>query len=553
MTLKTLLVAGMVATMGLGGVAQAQDTSRNQSVERRVHKLKKVKPFYSGRASKVGVTGDYEYLENIGLAPRLFHNPVKISTTLPCPDDIKNHEYSQEEIEAVLNSLNEENVGNKILTYIYTDKNGNLSEAAVLNERARQNVDRDATERLSESNIDLAIGISEDVLPLISNNYIFLTTKCGNGVCFMAFKADMDKETQNDVYKVYQEGASGSVLSQIEVPVSFVGSGFIKNESEVEAQGLMARKAIAKKVPAMAVRGRVLGRAPLRADFGISTGAKVGDRVEIYRAMINKDGDFVSKRISTARIGAMDDNQAYLFPIAGNKGSRKNGDMAVVVPDKKMSIYFEPTWSPRVWGFDVNWTWQNFVTKYGLTGQLIGNLGFAMTEKPSRTFLPLTDGGVIEAQEAEDLYGVDRADYEQFKSPVFLHLGVGYGVSYTIAGLVEFMPFAMAQYEMGLMINKKIVSLKEEDTNSKNIMGSSIRIPVGLNVFFNLGYKFQIGISGGWAYTYGLDDKNTINQGINYNWTEKNYENYMPVKDACKNINAKRTGVFLGVGLRWRF
>lgn len=529
----TLLIGGM-----LGAVAQeATDVQSTKAGvvnagkgKKKFQKKRRPRPFYSAKSMIIGVAGDYEMLENAGLQEKIFENPVEIKTTISEPADIKNG-YTDEEEALVVDQLNNEGVGLKILQYLYTDpKTGEFPHFNRLGERSFRNTQKADRELFGQSFMGVDNLSREDEIPLLENNYIVLTNPTPTGTYYMVFKVAMDKETAFDMNKVFEaygyQGEKNSakaqeVFNSLNVPILFVTSGKFTGTGATEESSAELRKELAKNAPAFAVRGQIIGRHPMRANFGLNEGAKVGDKVEIYRQMQDKKtGEYVSKRISTAKIGAADSTMVYLFPVAGNKGSRANGDLAVVVPDKNQSLFFDAVWSPHVWGFDVTYTYQAFVTKYGITGQALGNLGIAFTDHPGETF--------------------ETTSREQFKSPIFGHIGLGFGVSYTVAGLVEFMPYALVQAEVGYMLNKETLSLSSSE-KVKDITGVSVRVPVGLRVNFNLGYKFQISIGGGWAYNHGIKDDKDF------------YKSYHPVQQACDILGAKRQGVFINAGLRWRF
>lgn len=176
----------------------------------------------------------------------------------------------------------------------------------------------------------------------------------------------MKKETFHDIMNNW----SAEYIQNLDVPIVFVTSGLMKKQYDEEKTSAEVCKELAKNAPAFAVRGQVLGRSPLRVIFGTNDGTKIGDRVEIYRQMEDKNGNLVSKRISTAREGTMDSTMSYLYPVAGNKGSRKNGDLAVVVSDKRSTIYFDANWSPHLWGFDLTYGYEVFTSKYGIYGKI---------------------------------------------------------------------------------------------------------------------------------------------------------------------------------------
>jgi hypothetical protein len=163
-------------------------------------------------------------------------------------------------------------------------------------------------------------------------------------------------------------------------------------------------------------------------------------------------------------------------------------------------------------------------SRAGFVSHFISDVAFVMTDKPG-----------------EDFNFIDLAP--TYKSPIFINVGIGYGLSKVFCGFVEVMPYFMAQYEIAMMFDKDSFKYDENNNNnSTDIMGTSVRIPVGLRLDINIAYPFQLTLTGGYAFNFILD-----------NTTEDLTMSYIHVQDACDYLGTKRDGLFLGAGFKIHF
>ena len=109
------------------------------------------------------------------------------------------------------------------------------------------------------------------------------------------------------------------------------------------------------------------------------------------------------------------------------------------------------------------------------------------------------------------------------------NVGMGYGISKTFLGFMDFMPYFLVQYEGGFMIDTG--SLLDENNKAKNPYGSFVRVPIGLRFSFNIGYPLRLAIEGGYALNYGIGGKHKV------------------ITQTCDLMGAKRKGFFLNLGL----
>ena len=103
---------------------------------------------------------------------------------------------------------------------------------------------------------------------------------------------------------------------------------------------------------------------------------------------------------------------------------------------------------------------------------------------------------------------------------------MGYGISKTFLGFMDVMGYVLPQYEAGIMLDLSSIDGGDDHT----LVGSSLRVPVGVRLSFNIGYPTRIFVGGGYAFNCGMGDNGKI------------------VKKALKCMDTDRGGVFLNFG-----
>jgi hypothetical protein len=476
----------------------------------------KSKVFYDAKSNIIGVSGAYESVERYGYEEKLFENPVQISTALPTPADAKKG-FSETQATEVLNSLNAERVGNKVLRYLFTN-GGSSSQLSddLLKQRALQNIQRGDLEFANENYKSASDVLREDYLPILAHNYIYLETKSGTDrIAYMVFHVCIDNEVLNDVYNTWENPAG---LSKIDVPVELLAYSIEKIDDEYAKMN----SSLAKNATAFAIRGQIIQRNPAKIDANSTNGVKKGDLVTVYNQQMDKEGQMYSKRISRARVCAVDTVDSRLYFVAGTRGNRKKGDIAVVTRDKRMAISVEGTWSVHNYGAQLDYDYQVGYTKVGLVHHALADIAISVTDKPSENF-------------------TINGSSQTFKSPVFANIGIGYGISKVFAGFLEVMPYFLVQGEAGIMFNKDSLKTDANSSDTKSITGIAFRAPVGVRLDFNIAYPWQITLTGGYAFNWGYNDDNDF------------YKSYAPIKEASELIGAKRNGLFLAAGIKWHF
>lgn len=461
------------------------------------------KPFYDNKSWIVNVAGDYGFLREIGFESKVNGLNIHIPQLL-------GNSIHRIDCEHIASQLTREGYGNMIINKL----TGDGQNDALLRQLALENANKQDWELGSENiravNAEgLKTLLQDDYEPILLHNYIVLTHKVtsytGNGnVKYAIFKVEVTKE---QAFDIVANIGNRSAYSQLPIfPVKFLYAGEYK-ENKTMAE-------IAKNVPGLAVRGVLLRRHPARISMGKNQGLKKGDLVSIYSQRMNKRGEEYSKRISRARVCGVWNEEAQVNFEAGTAGNRKNGDIVVRTPDNKNRFGLMATWMPNVWGGQLLWDHKTGFARSGIIHHTLIDLGFNMTTHPGDKFLVIDE----------------KHDNHQYKAPVFLNFGVGYGIGKTFLGFMDVMPFFIAQYEAGLMVDTHSFDEDAPDDIKGIIWGSSVRVPVGLRFSFNIGYPVKIVLEAGYAPCFGFGN------------------DYKIVKATNKLLDLKRDGIFLNAG-----
>lgn len=478
----------------------------------------KAETYYDSKSHIIGVSGNVSSLTARVGSGKIFTNYPQINPTFTVPAPEEKGRFSEDQIKSAEFELNHQKAGAYVLWYLM-NYNGSSINEKLLQERAIKNVTVGDYERAEAGFLDTQTILKEDVLPILSHNYIYFENIVDGGkLAYMIFHVNIDQKIMDDVYNSWN---NMSHFRSINPTVTFVAGGICENNNEkFQAQ-------LANKIADFAIRGQLITRS--RANLTKEDGARVGDRVIIYRQAMDKDGNFYSKRIARARISGWDGDKAHFFRIAGNAGNRKNGDVAVVSRDKRWSTGIEATYQPHQYGFTITGDHSGSFHKSGFYNHFIFEIGMALTDKPDANW---QYNGPTDTPDAQDITGVD------FKAPLFFQLGFGYGLSKTFLGLFELMPYFEVQGNYAYCMNKDL--LKDNNDNKDGVGGFSVRVPVGLRFSINIVYPVQFTAAAGYAFNWGVG-------GDNRNWC------YDYIENMCDQHDIDRKGFFAQAGIRWHF
>lgn len=469
----------------------------------------KEKTFYDAKSQMIGVSGDVDLLIKSGFENKMFINDVPIEIELPesTKNQKKKKKWSDEQIIEITSKLNRQRVGHKILASLFpykTNADGSISLSdSVMNARALANAQLADVEKASIGMLDSTSILRDDWEPILKNNYIFLVKKNSSlfsslsdlmtgsmtgsitnpesGYAdFIVFKVDITDEI---IHQVFQNWDNPTGFEAIDVNLICVCCD--ARDSYIEINRILS-----KEVPAFAIRGQLISRNPAKANIGSSDGLKKGDLVSLYRQKMDKDGKLYSQRVSRARVCDVEEESSRMFFVSGSKGSYKAGDVVVYTPDrgKGLGIYANFN-SGNFFGASVSWDINMHVSKSGLTSYWL-------------TQLKVVTNGYYH-------------DY-----PIVVDLKpIGYGLSWTLLGRFEAMPFFNAGFEY----------VRNDSENQVGVVLSG-----GLRFDVNIAYPVKFSCGAEYESVIGLDLSDKIDSFSNYDLSHRN-------------------GVNVFAGIRWVF
>lgn len=456
------------------------------------------KRYYNPKNTYVGISGDVQTIMTSTLEHKIFHNDVKID------EPISWHG------ETMARELTSAGVGKKILDYLFQYNGKRLSEE-MLRERAFQNAQLFDKELAEVGVIDKTTILKDDILPVLENNYIIISSL----EKWHVFKVEINKEIWDQVYNCWEDMEQ---YNKIRVPITFVAS--IKHKSSPTKN---LRK-ISKKVPAFAIRGQIADHHPLCVGAGRNDGVQKFDRMFIYRTSTDKHGNPISKKISTVRVGKIAADSAWVYTVAGGFASQKRGDVAVLMPDRKNGHSFTANTQGGAYGF--SYTYDRIVgnNPYGFASYFLTSLGVSIYpetwEKKAFSY-----------------------DNTLLYPPTILDFSLGYAFGWTWFHCLEIAPFFSVQYE-GLSFNEHKTKELEKYERNKGIddkiyWAHSIRLPVGVKANLNLFYPVQLTV--GATYDILALKVNGQKLNIDYERAEKYF---------LEPMGYKRSGLNIFAGLR---
>ncbi len=473
------------------------------------------KPFYDSKSWVVNVAGDPDFLIENGFQSKV--NPIKnLNVPYSLPDN-----FTKENCEKLAAEMTKGGMGRKFIDALTQDgKSEEYLQKLALWNANKQDLEFAGEHLRGEGEEGMKTLIKDDFEPILQQNYIVLARtvqlKDKDGRLKVTKEGKPIMATQYAIYhvEVTKEEAFDIMMKidqpeyyLMKFPVKYCYSGYL-DEDKTEAE-------IAKNVPGLAVRGVLLRRNPARISLGDNAGIQKGDLVSIYSQRVDKNGNPYSKRISRARVCGVWDNDAQINFEAGTAGNRKNGDVVVRTPDSKYRFGVLATYSPHVWGGEFIMDGKVGFTRSGIIHHILADIAFSMTDHPGNKY-----------------YVLDSEHYGyEYRSPMFINAGIGYGIGKTFLGFMDVMPFFLVQYEAGMMMD--VTSEKSLNSNDDGglILGSTVRVPIGLRLSFNIGYPLKLAVEAGYAPRFGFGD------------------DYKIVKQTCELMKAKRDGVFVNLGL----
>lgn len=471
-----------------------------------VNATAKERPFYNSKCNIVGISGAFGIFKNIS-ANKYYYNDI---------GDIDIPPINCEKEEDIERWLNKQQIGKKVLDYLFSYHGYSLSET-LLKERALNNIQQNDEERASIGVIDKETILKEDVVPILKHNYIYLE-KSGK---WMVFKVDI---TDDIIDMVYRNWTKNDAYNQIAVPVKFIKSG------KIYKSPLKTFRKISKKVPELAFFGQVTGRHPFTTNIGSAHGIKNSDRMIIYRAK-ERNGKMYSTRVSTARACNVKDSTACLYTFAGGQASYKKGDVVLLSPNENSSVSFTGNMMNHSYGLNITYDNRIHLSKAGVSSYMMSMIGVGLYEHFQ-----------------DRLYAFENE--WPYYSPVIINVGLGYGLGFQMLHSMEIVPYFLAQYELNLFGPYKQIFTYENENYDKNkelLTAHAVRVPLGVKLNVNLIYPLQLVVGGEYIFNFHFSDGGMAENGEN-----SQEEIQTPTEDFFfKPTGYKRDGINLYVGLRF--
>lgn len=416
--------------------------------------------------------------------------------------------------------LNAMDYGNKVIDLLTKDGTSEelLREIALLNMQKQDEEFASETMRVGSGDAVTNV-VAEDYLPILTHCYVIMNhdytvteknKKTGleetkHYVTAALFRVVINNEQAFDIMSCIGDPTRYAALPKFKMELAYITKGSSEDIKELP-----------KEVPDLALRGVITRRHPAQISIGENAGLKKGDLVSIFSQRMDKNGNMYSKRISRARVCKAWDDHAQINFEANTAGNRKNGDVVVRTPDNHLRMSLMATYSPHVWGGEVLFDFKSGYTRSGIIHHFLLPIDFAMTDHPGDKFTVLDD-----------------PTYE-YNAPIFLGLGMGYGLSKTFLGFFDLMPYFTVNYEGALMFGSESKAPQEwgaPESEGHLPFGSYIRVPVGLRFSFNIGYPLRLALEAGYAFNFGVGGDTKI------------------IEQTCDYMGAKRKGAFVKLGL----
>lgn len=275
------------------------------------------------------------------------------------------------------------------------------------------------------------------VRQILSNNYIILAESNPNNLVYNVnwrlFHVDINNRIVDQVFMNWYD-MSG--YDQIDVPVSLVAEGKAKSNDEI-------LNAIMNKTNVIAPHSAILNRHPFTVGFGAEQGARLLDRVEVYRLKEDKGGYVKVKRICNTRITEVTLNTSRLFSINGGYASQTKGDIAILRKNRKLnnlSIVAQGSFgSDYRFGGRIFYERLLKLSKHGVSQYVLGSIEYnRYCREPEGIWYPY--------------WGANES-----VRPTLSNFGVNFGYSFGFMGLlgkIEIAPYALAGFKVHLFDRK---------------------------------------------------------------------------------------------------
>lgn len=397
--------------------------------------------------------------------------------------------YDLKNISATERSLNTQRLGKRVLDILFQRTPQGLQIDNLYN-IALSNVAMAEDER---ANLDISAN-KQDVLKkiivrqILKNNYVILVegsddiyNMAGYHYNWALYHVDI---TDGIIDQVFLNWNDLKRYDQITVPVSYVAHGRVKSKEEILNSVMNEAKTISP-------HSAIISRHPFTVGFGREQGARLLDRVEVYRLYENKHGDVKTKRICTTRITETNAKISRIFSINGGYASQSKGDIAILHHNQRLNNI-----SIVVQG--------SFGSDYRIGGRLFYERLLKLSKHGVSQYIL----GSVEynryCREPEDIW-YPYIDAKDCVRPTLSNFGVNVGYSFGFMGLlgkIEIAPYAMVGFKVHLF-DRKVhhydwtgqVGDEPEPTFGLDVCGgikANINIWYPLQLTFGADYNFNL-------------------------------------------------------------
>lgn len=435
------------------------------------------KPYYNSNVKYIGVSGDYAFLE-----ANDFHDFSVNAINMEIPRSLDPKQTEK--------WLNDNDYGKKVLDYLFCYNGYSLSSSR-LEQRAMRNAVETDRERAGYGVVhgaDILKGDDAIIRLALTNNFIFQAS-CSQAnsrkVYWTVYKVIITDETLKDVYNSWNDMTK---YNTIRPKVKLVASGKYKKQkvdnsnpdniidafvASTRDDINVAIRSISKKVPEFAIRGKVISRAPFKANVGEDDGVYNRDKMVIYRSKADENGNLYSSRVATVRAANVEDKTANLYTFAGGQASVEKGDVAVLQPNHNSSWSVLGNYQDHSFGINLTYDHRMSLSKSGISQYLMTNVGCSVYEGFRKR-----------------LYLTEKNDLVH--SPFIFDISVGYGVGFEFAHCIEIVPYLMAGYEGAYFMDKALKDVDKDQNTNRDTYSHSVRVPIGLKAHVNIIYPVQL-------------------------------------------------------------
>lgn len=386
------------------------------------------------------------------------------------------YDFQNSSTAQIADLLNSQGIGKKVLDLLLQRDAQGLHIEELYN-IALSNVTLSEDERASlDKSADKQDVLKKTIVrQILKNNYIILTDNRGTEgyrVRWRVYHVDID---DNVIDQVFLNWEAPNDYEKIKVPVSFVSEGRAYNNDKI-------LNGVVSKIKAFAPHSPIMTRYPFIVDFGTEHGAKLLDRVEVFRLYEDKKGNISDRKICATRVTELTSSTARLFSINGGYASQNKGDIAVLRKSRRLnniSIVAQGSFGEDYrYGARIFYERILKLNKHGVSQYILGSIEYnRYCREPEGVWLPYFDA-------------------EEYARPTLSNFGasVGYSVGFMgLLGKIEIAPYAMAGFKVHTF-DRDVIYVYSSGAVGENEYGPNLGFDIcgGVKANINIWYPLQL-------------------------------------------------------------